>query len=172
MTTWCIWLINKDTTFFILHLSAYLIILQSISKSGTPGLVTQTEGATQPNNKNDRSWKRDEAFSIWSDALSQLSIRQPSDWRKKGKHWQTHRTCINQWIILVYMQILLDFKAIHFKFHDRVNQRPISFHRVIPRIMQGDKRFYALWWSVKLCPNRNKHPDWCKGLTSDRMHGQ
>jgi hypothetical protein len=62
---WCTWLI-KDTVFSILHLSAYLI--WSISKLGMSDLVTQTEGALQPNNKNDKSQKRDNTFLIWSDA--------------------------------------------------------------------------------------------------------
>jgi hypothetical protein len=35
-----------------------------------------TKVAHQPNNKNDKSQKRDDAFLIWSDALPQLSIRQ------------------------------------------------------------------------------------------------
>jgi hypothetical protein len=58
---------------------------------------------------------------IWSDVLPQLSIGQPSDRRQKGKHCQTHTTCIDQRIILVYVQILLDFRVIRFKFHDRIN---------------------------------------------------
>jgi hypothetical protein len=65
--------------------------------------------------------------------------------------------CIDQRIILVYIQILLDFGAIHFKFHDRINQRPINFQSVIPETTQGDKHFYASWRSAKLCPNSNKH---------------
>jgi hypothetical protein len=35
-----------------------------------------TEGAHEPNNKNDKSQKRDDAFLIWLDALPKLSIRQ------------------------------------------------------------------------------------------------
>jgi hypothetical protein len=102
--------------------------------------------------------KRDDAFLIWSDALTQLSIGQPPDWRQKGKRCQTHMTCIDQWIILAYMQILLDFRAIRFKFHDRINQWSIRFQSVIPRTTQGDKRFCASWQSTKLCPNSNKCP--------------
>jgi hypothetical protein len=37
------------------------------------------------------------------------------------------------------VQILLDFGAIHFKFHDRINQRPISFQSTIPETTQGDE---------------------------------
>jgi hypothetical protein len=92
---WCIWLINKDTMFFILHLSAYPIIFQAISKSGMPDLVAQTEGVIQPNNKNDKSQKRDDAFLIWSDASPQLSIGQPPDQRQKGKRCLMHTTCID-----------------------------------------------------------------------------
>jgi hypothetical protein len=54
------------------------------------------------------------------------------------------------------MQILLDFRAIRFKFHDRINQTLISFQSVMPKITQGNKRFCASWWSAKLCPNSNK----------------
>jgi hypothetical protein len=51
--------------------------------------------------------------------------------------------CIDQQIILAYVQILLDFGAIRFKFHDWINQRPISFQSVIPETAQGNKPFYA-----------------------------
>jgi hypothetical protein len=34
-----------------------------------------TEGAHQPDNKNDKSQKRDDVFLIWLDALPQPSIR-------------------------------------------------------------------------------------------------
>jgi hypothetical protein len=44
-----------------------------------------------------------------------------------------HMAYIDQRIILDYVQILLDFRAIRFKFHDRINQQPISFQSVIPR---------------------------------------
>jgi hypothetical protein len=66
-------------------------------------------------------------------------------------------TCIDQRIILAYVQILLNFRAICFKFHYRINQRPISFQSAIPRTAQEDIHFYASWRYVKLCPNRNKH---------------
>jgi hypothetical protein len=45
--------------------------------------------------------------------------------------------------MLAYVQILLNFIAIRFKFHDRINQRVINFQSVIREIAQGDKRFYA-----------------------------
>jgi hypothetical protein len=51
--------------------------------------------------------------------------------------------CINQRIILAYVQILLDFGAVHFKFHDQINQRLVSIQSVPLRIEQGDKCFYA-----------------------------
>jgi hypothetical protein len=51
--------------------------------------------------------------------------------------------CIDQQIILAHVQILLDFGAIRFKFHDRINQRSINFQSAIPGITQSDKRFYA-----------------------------
>jgi hypothetical protein len=98
-----------------------------------PDLVTRIEGTLQFNSKNDKSQKRDDVFLISSDALPQLSIGQPPDRCQKGKRCQTHTTCINQQIILAYVQILLDFRAIRFKFHDRINQRPISFQSVISR---------------------------------------
>jgi hypothetical protein len=104
-------------------------------------LVTQIEGTLQSNNKNDKSQKRDGAFLIWSDPLPQLSIGQPPDWRQKGKRCQTHTTCIDQRIILAYVQILLVVEAIHYKFHDRINQRSISFQSAIPGTAQGDKHF-------------------------------
>jgi hypothetical protein len=61
-------------------------------------------------------------FLIWSDALSQLSIGQPPDRRQNVKRCQTHTTFIDQQIILAYVQILLDFGAIRFKFYNRMNQ--------------------------------------------------
>jgi hypothetical protein len=42
--------------------------------------------------------------------------------------------CIVQRIILAYVQILLDFWAIRFKFHDQINQQLIRFQSVIPEI--------------------------------------
>jgi hypothetical protein len=65
---------------------------------------------------------------------------------------------MDQQIILAYVQILLDFRAIRFKFPDWINSRPISFQSAIPKTTQGDKRFRTSWWSVKLCPNRDKCP--------------
>jgi hypothetical protein len=102
-------------------------------------------------------------FLIWSDALPQLSIRQPPDQRQKVKRCQTHTACIDQRIILAYVQIFLNFGAIWFMFHDRINQWPISFQSAISRTAQGDKRFYVSWWSTKLCPNSNKHPRLTQG---------
>jgi hypothetical protein len=67
-----------------------------------------------------------------------------------------HTSCIDPWIILVYVQILLDFGTIRFKFHDQINQWPISFQSVIPGTTQGDKCFCASWQFVKFCPNSNK----------------
>jgi hypothetical protein len=67
-------------------------------------------------------------------------------------------TCIDQWIILAYVQIFLYFGAIRFKFHDRINQRSISFQSTFLGTAQDDKHFCALWWYAKLCLNRNKHP--------------
>jgi hypothetical protein len=61
------------------------------------------------------------------------------------------------------MQILLDFRPIRFKFHDRINQWLISFQSAISKIVQGDKRFYVSWRSVKLCLNSNKHPRLMQG---------
>jgi hypothetical protein len=87
-----------------------------------PDVVTQIEGTLQSISKNDKSQKRDDAFLIWSDALPQLSIGQPLDRRQNVKRCQTHMACIDQRIILAYVQILLDFRAICFKFHDRINQ--------------------------------------------------
>jgi hypothetical protein len=87
-----------------------------------PDSVTQIEGTLQSISKNNKSQKRDDAFLIWSDALPQLSIGQPPDRRQKDKRCQTHMACINQQIILAYVQILLDFRAIRFKFYDRINQ--------------------------------------------------
>jgi hypothetical protein len=129
---------------------------RSLSELGMPNSVTQIEETLQFNSKNDKSWKRDDVFLIWSDALPQLSIGQPPDRRQKSKRYQMHMTCIDQWIILAYVQILFDFEVIRFKFHDQINQRPISFQSVILKTVQCDKRFYASWWSVKLCPNSNK----------------
>jgi hypothetical protein len=61
----CIYLINKDTIFLILHLSPCHIIFRSIARR-----------AHQSNSKNDKSWKRDDIFPIWLDVLPQSSIRQ------------------------------------------------------------------------------------------------
>jgi hypothetical protein len=52
-------------------------------------------------------------------------------------------TSIDQQVILTYVQILLDFEAIRFKFHDRVKQRLISFQSTILGTAQDDKHFYA-----------------------------
>jgi hypothetical protein len=65
---------------------------------------------------------------------------------------------IDRRIILAYVQILLDLVAIHFKFHDWINQRSISFQSAISETAQGDKHFCTSWQSVKLCRNRNKRP--------------
>jgi hypothetical protein len=61
-----------------------------------PDSVTQIEGTLQSNSKNDNSRKINDVFLIWLDALSQLSIVQPPDRHQKGKHCQTHMTCIDQ----------------------------------------------------------------------------
>jgi hypothetical protein len=82
-------------------------------------------------------------FLIWLDTLLQLSIRQPPDRYQKGKHCQTHMPYIDQQITLAYVQILLDFGAIRFNFHDQINQRLINFQSVILGTTQVDKRFYA-----------------------------
>jgi hypothetical protein len=124
----------------------------------TSDSVTQIEETLQSNSKNDKSQKRDDAFMIWSDALPQLSIGQPPDRRQKGKRCQTHTTSIDQQIILSHVQILLDFRAICFKFHDRINRRPISFQSAIFKTVQDDKRFCASRGSTKLCPTSNKRP--------------
>jgi hypothetical protein len=50
---------------------------------------------------------------------------------------------IDQQITLAYVQILLDFGAIRFNFHDQINQRLINFQSVILGTTQVDKRFYA-----------------------------
>jgi hypothetical protein len=134
--------------------------------------VIQIEWTLQSNNKNDKSQKRDDVLLSWSDALPQLSIGQPPDRRQKGKRCQTHTIYIDQRIILTYVQKLLDFGAMHFKFHDRINQRPINFQSAISKIAQGDNRFCASQRYVKFCPTSNKHPDRCKGLTSNRTHDQ
>jgi hypothetical protein len=114
--------------------------------------------------KNDKSQKRDDVFLIWSDVSLQLSIGHPFDRRQKGKHYQTHTACIDHWIMLAYVQILVDFGSIHFKFHDRINHRSISFKSTIPGTMQGKKRLCATWQSVKLCPNSNKHSRSMRGV--------
>jgi hypothetical protein len=64
--------------------------------------------------------------------------------------------CIDQRIMLSYVQILLDFRAVCFKFHDQINQWPISFQSMIFETAQGDKRFCTSWSSTKLYPNSNK----------------
>jgi hypothetical protein len=94
---------------------------------------------------------------IWSDGLPQLSIGQPRDQHQKVKRCQTHMACIDQRNILACVQILLDFRAIHFKFYDRINQWPINFQTAISGTAQGDKCFCPSWQSVKLCPNSNKY---------------
>jgi hypothetical protein len=43
-----------------------------------------------------------------------------------------------------YVQIYLDFGAIHFKFNDRVKQRPIGFQRATLMTAQGGEHFCAL----------------------------
>jgi hypothetical protein len=39
---------------------------------------------------------------------------------------------------------ILGFRAIRFKFHDQIRQRPIDFQSVTPQSAQGDERFCAL----------------------------
>jgi hypothetical protein len=90
--------------------SGHQTLSWSLFELGTPNLVTQIEVTLQSISKNDKSQKRDDAFPIWSDALSQQSIEQPPDRRQKGKCYQTHTTSIDQRIILPYVQILLDFR--------------------------------------------------------------
>jgi hypothetical protein len=68
------------------------------------------------------SQKRDDVFPIWSDASPQLSIGQPLVWRQKGKRCKSHMACIDQRVILPYVKILLDFRAIRFKFYDQIKQ--------------------------------------------------
>jgi hypothetical protein len=41
------------------------------------------------------------------------------------------------------MPTLSDFGAIRFKFHHRINQRPIDFQSVTLGTAQGDEVFYA-----------------------------
>jgi hypothetical protein len=48
--------------------------------------------------------------------------------------------------------------AIRFKFHDRINQRPINFQSATPGTARGDEHFYAFWWFARLCPIRIKRP--------------
>jgi hypothetical protein len=90
---------------------------RSLSELRTSDLVTQIKGTLQSSSKNDKSQKRDDVLLIWSDALPELSIGQPLDRHQKAKRCQTHTACIDQRIILAYVQILLD----------RINQRSISF---------------------------------------------
>jgi hypothetical protein len=81
-------------------------------------------------------------------------------------------TCIDQRVILAYVQIFMDFREIRFKFHDQVNQRLISFQSVIPGTAQDEKRFYAfndLWSFAQM---EISIPDRLKGLTFDRTHDQ
>jgi hypothetical protein len=68
--------------------------------------------------KHTAAQKIDDAFLIWLDVLPQLSIGQPPGRHQEGKRCQTHTACIDERIILAYVQIILDFGAIHFKFHD------------------------------------------------------
>jgi hypothetical protein len=101
---------------------------------------------------------RDDAFSIWSDAPPQLSIGQ--SFRSAPKEWTLpdayglYRPTRHIKLTCKY----LGFQAFHFKFHDRIKQRPISFHSAIPGTAQGDKRLCASRWSAKLCPTSNKCP--------------
>jgi hypothetical protein len=69
------------------------------------------------------------------------------------------------------VQVLLNFGAICFKFHDHINQLPINFQNVIPETVQGDKRFCESWWSTKLCLNSNKR-HWSTQGTYFRSHAR
>jgi hypothetical protein len=124
-------------------LSGHQTLSRSLSELGMSDSVTQTEWTLQSIIKNDKSKKRDDSFPIWSDASPHLTIGQPPDRRQNGKRCQTHMTCIDQRIILSYVQILIDFGAIRFKFHDRINQRSISFQNAILKTVQDDKCFCA-----------------------------
>jgi hypothetical protein len=70
------------------------------------------------------------------------------------------------------MQILLDFGAICFKFHDRINQRLISYQSAIPEPHKAisifahhdDPRSFAQI-EISVLDRR-------EGLTSNRTHGQ
>jgi hypothetical protein len=77
-------------------------------------------GLSSPNNKNDKSSVRDDAFSIWSDALPQLSIGQSSrsvpEWWTLPNAYDLYRPTSH--IKLTYKY--LEFQAIRFKFHDRI----------------------------------------------------
>jgi hypothetical protein len=75
-------------------------------------------------------------------------------------------------IILAYVQILLDFGAICFKFHDRINRWPISFQSTIPKSRKAisvSTHHDDLWSFAQLAISI---PDRRKELTFDRTHDQ
>jgi hypothetical protein len=58
----------------------------------------------------------------------------------------------------------LDLRAIHFKFHDRLNHCPIGFQNMTPRTTQNDECFCAYRCSVKLHPINIVSPVDVRGL--------
>jgi hypothetical protein len=81
-------------------------------------------------------------FPIWLDTSPQLSIGKNFDRCQTGGYCKLHMACMTQHVvkhthhpelefaynvILAYVLALLDLRAIHFKFHDRMKHRPIDF---------------------------------------------
>jgi hypothetical protein len=93
-----------------------------------------------------------------SNALPQLSIGKNFDRRQMGERSRTHTGCmtihvvkyshhpeqeLTYNIVLAHVLIVLDLRAIHFKFHDQIKHCLISFQSVTLGTTQDDKHLYA-----------------------------
>jgi hypothetical protein len=115
---------------------------------------------------------RNDAFLIWWDTPPQLSIEQSSRSASKGGRYWTHTAYIDQQVILNLHANILDSRQSDLSFMIRSNSDRSVFKARSPEPRKpisvyahhDDLRsFIQLAISV---------PDRCKGLTSDRTHGQ
>jgi hypothetical protein len=95
-----------------------------------------------------------------------------SDRRLKGRRYQTHTVYIDQWVILSLHANILDFRQSALNFMIGSNSDRSAFKVRSPELCKAII-IYAhhddLWSFAQLSISV---PDWRKGLTSDRTHGQ
>jgi hypothetical protein len=97
-------------------------------------------------------------FPIWSDASPLLSIEKNSDRLQTVGRCQMHtaRTIkhvvkhthrpkqeLTYNVVLAYVLVLLDLRAIRLNFHDRIKHRSITFQTTTLGTVQSDKHFCA-----------------------------